>query len=184
MQRYFSGTLNLTVVEAKLFRSVEVITKQDPYCIINYRGDTIKTKVAEDAGLSPVFNNSFPLIFEPSDIDEPFELQVYDRATLGSDTLIGFAPLKLSALLPNSDLAVKKFQDWFSIFYSNQRVGIVLLRSQYEQEQDSLGKEQYMHSVLRNAQLPKSDAEGMDIVEFEETLEFKYDRNRKLREDQ
>ena len=138
MQRYFSGTLHLTVVEAKLFRSVELITKQDPYCTINYRGNIVKTKVAEDAGLHPKFNNTFKLPFDPADIDEPFEIKVYDRATIGSDTLIGFAPLKLSALLPNSDLENKKCQDWFSLFYSNSRVGVILLRALYDQEQDAV----------------------------------------------
>lgn len=42
---------------------------------------------------------------------------------------IGFAPVKISALLPNSECAKKEVMDWFSVFYNNERVGHLKLMS-------------------------------------------------------
>lgn len=45
MQAANSGKLRLVVIEAKLTRDTEVFSKMDPFCKIQYRDQTFKTKV-------------------------------------------------------------------------------------------------------------------------------------------
>ena len=71
--------------------------------MFTYQDKELTTRVAKDGGLNPKFNNNFNLAMTPKDIDESFEINIFDKATIGSDTLIGFVPIKVSSLLPNAD---------------------------------------------------------------------------------
>ena len=51
-----SGTLLLSVVEAKLTRNTEMFGKMDPFVKIQIGGVTYTTKVMDNAGKTPVWN--------------------------------------------------------------------------------------------------------------------------------
>jgi Ca2+-dependent lipid-binding protein len=51
-----SGTLLLSVVEAKLARDTEFIGKMDPFAVVQYKQQKFKTKVKDEAGDNPVWN--------------------------------------------------------------------------------------------------------------------------------
>jgi len=44
-----------------LTRDVEMFGKMDPYCKINYREADFKTKVKQNAGKHPVWNENFDI---------------------------------------------------------------------------------------------------------------------------
>ena len=63
---YKSGHLNIKVVSAVLERDTEVMGKMDPYVTLTYTTangskDKLKTKIAEDAGKTPEWNDEFNL---------------------------------------------------------------------------------------------------------------------------
>jgi Ca2+-dependent lipid-binding protein len=62
-----SGQLSLTLTKATLTRDTEMFGKMDPYVGFEYNGVYYKTKVAEDMGKKPVWNQvctvSFPFTF-------------------------------------------------------------------------------------------------------------------------
>jgi len=51
-----SGKLKLTICEAKLTRDTEMLGKMDPYCVITYNGNKLKTATKVEAGKRPVWN--------------------------------------------------------------------------------------------------------------------------------
>ena len=56
-----SGKLKLTVIEAKLTRDTEMFSKMDPYCKIRVRESMFRTKVLNNAGKLPKWNESFEI---------------------------------------------------------------------------------------------------------------------------
>ena len=61
-----------------------------------------------------------------------------DSDFLGT-TLIGFAPIKVSSILLNSEKKETDTSDWFSLFKDNERVGHVLVRGEFTQAPGRLG---------------------------------------------
>jgi Ca2+-dependent lipid-binding protein len=51
-----SGCLSLTLTKATLKRDTEFLGKMDPYVDFTYNGVYCKTKVADDQGKTPVWN--------------------------------------------------------------------------------------------------------------------------------
>ena len=53
------GLLHINVVQGRLTRDVEAFGKQDPYVKITYQGTKYKTRVHENGGKNPVWNQAF-----------------------------------------------------------------------------------------------------------------------------
>ena len=53
------GLLHINVVQGRLTRDVESFGKQDPYVKIVYLGTRYKTRVHENGGKTPVWNQAF-----------------------------------------------------------------------------------------------------------------------------
>jgi len=56
-----SGKLKVTICEAKLTRDTEMFSKMDPYVVMKYKDQELKTKVKDEAGKRPVWNESFSI---------------------------------------------------------------------------------------------------------------------------
>lgn len=56
MQIYSSGTLFLTIIEAKLTQDHDLFGKQDPYCKVHHKGILEKTPIHNAGGLEPIWN--------------------------------------------------------------------------------------------------------------------------------
>lgn len=54
-----TGTLDITVIEARLTRDTETFGKMDPYCKISTRQQNFKTAVKNGAGKTPTWNETF-----------------------------------------------------------------------------------------------------------------------------
>ena len=57
----FLGTLQMKVCEGKLFRDTETFGKMDPFIEILYNGKTYRTKVDNEGGKEPVWNDVFEI---------------------------------------------------------------------------------------------------------------------------
>ena len=55
----FIGALHITVVEGKLYRNTELFGNMDPFCRLEHRGKKYKTKVIDEGGKNPKWNETF-----------------------------------------------------------------------------------------------------------------------------
>ena len=56
-----SGILRITCVDARLDRDVEMVGAMDPYVLITNGKEKLQTNTHDDAGATPVWNQSFDL---------------------------------------------------------------------------------------------------------------------------
>ena len=119
-----SGTLALTVIEARLTRDTETFGKMDPYVKISSRQQQFKTNVKNGAGKTPVWNQTFNI--EVKYIGDDLNLEVFDE-DVGSDDKIGEASFKLSALCANNGI-----DEWFTIAFRGKQSGQVHLKSVFK----------------------------------------------------
>ena len=115
-----SGTLNLTVIEAKLTRDTETFGKMDPYCVLETRQQQFKTVTHENAGKAPKWDQTFKV--DVKYIGDDLTLTVFDEDVTGSDK-VGSATIKLSALCVNGGL-----DDWYEIQYKGKKSGTVHIK--------------------------------------------------------
>ena len=64
-------------------------------------------------------------------IHDDILIEVFDQ-DLASDDLIGFCSIKVSTLMINAEKG--KVEDWFSVFYNNERVGMLRITSEFKGE--------------------------------------------------
>ena len=119
------ATLEITCRLAKFTRSAEIIGKQDPYVKFTIGEKLYKTDVHEDGGKEPLWEHTF--IHTVQNIHEDILIEAFDQ-DMGEDDLIGFCQIKVSSLMANSDKE-KGMTDWYSLFFNNERVGLLLLNS-------------------------------------------------------
>ena len=63
------GILKLKIVEGKLTRNTELFGNMDPFVLIEYRKQKFKTKVIDEGGLNPKWNETFMIpIFSVEDL--------------------------------------------------------------------------------------------------------------------
>ena len=116
-----SGSLALTVIEARLTRDVETFGKMDPYVKIISRQQNFKTNVKDGAGKTPVWNQTFNI--DVKYVGDDLTIQVYDE-DVGSDDVVGVATIKLSALCVNNGI-----DEWFQVAHKGKSAGQVHLKS-------------------------------------------------------
>ncbi len=106
--KFEHGDLELTVIEAKLTRDTELgFNKMDPFCRLEYREQSFKTKVMQGAGKNPVWNEAFTFYVKYAGDD--LRVYVFDEDTVSSDR-IGEATIKMAALCLNGGI-----DEWFEI---------------------------------------------------------------------
>lgn len=115
-----SGRLRLTVIEAKLTRDTEFFSKMDPYCKLQSRDQTFKTKVLNGAGKLPKWNETFD--FSVKYVGDDLQIECLDEDVTSSD-LIGSCTIKLSSLCLNGGM-----DEWFELQYKGKKSGQLHLK--------------------------------------------------------
>jgi Ca2+-dependent lipid-binding protein len=95
MDNSLSKKLVLTVKNARLTRDTSVIGKMDPYVILNVNGKAYKTKVHNNGGKHPEWNERFEI--EYTNDHDAIEVKVYDD-DVGDDDPIGNCALWVTQL--------------------------------------------------------------------------------------
>ena len=88
--------MRIKVIEAKLTRDTELFSKMDPFCEIKYSGKKYRTKVKEEAGKKPKWNEEFQ--FKITDISSQFTITVFDEDMTTND-LVGDVVISAKKLL-------------------------------------------------------------------------------------
>ena len=91
-----SGKLQLTIIEARVERDVEMFGKMDPYVVLKYRQQVLKTKEHTDGGKTPTWNETFEL--DVKYVGDDITIDIVDSETIGKDEVIGSATCKLSSM--------------------------------------------------------------------------------------
>ena len=121
MEYYYKGYLDITIIKARLTRTTEFLLKQDPYVKLMINGTTFKSQTHKSGDVEPVWEYKFRLEIE--NIHDDVDIEVWDEDMNGDD-LIGQTQIKMSALVVNSNQK-EGVTDWFSLFYNNERVGLI-----------------------------------------------------------
>ena len=79
----------------------------DPYCILKVRDDTWRTKVLDEAGKFPKWNETFDIPVKY--VGDDLNIQVLDEDLTKSD-LVGSTSIKMTSLCCNGGM-----DDWFDI---------------------------------------------------------------------
>ena len=88
-----------------------------------YQGTKYKTRVHENGGKNPVWNQAFDL--QIGSISDDIAFEVKDNDTVGA-TLIGGATIKASALCYNNGV-----RDWFTVEFKGRSAGQILLETKF-----------------------------------------------------
>lgn len=99
--------LKITVVHGKLTKDLETFGKQDPYVKITYMGTPYKTRVHQNGGKNPVWNQTFE--FRIGSINDEILVEVKDEDVVGAK-MIGKATIKGSAFCINGGV-----RDYFTM---------------------------------------------------------------------
>ena len=120
-----SGTLTLNVHEGRLTRDVNAITTMDPYLKFNCRQQEFKTKVKENEGKNPKWEEIHEV--DVKYIGDDIEFELYSQNSLSSDSLIGKFRIKVSALCVN-----KGVDDWWTVMHQDKACGMIHLSSHWK----------------------------------------------------
>lgn len=108
----------MTVVEAKLIRDTDFLSKMDPYCILKTsQQQEIRTKTLDNAGKVPKWNETFEVRVENIE-EDTMQIECLDQDITSSD-LVGSTSIKLS-LLKQSPC-----DHWVDILYKEKKAGSV-----------------------------------------------------------
>ncbi len=110
-----TGRLRLTIIEAKLKRDTDFFSKMDPFCKIVCRDQTFKTKVMQNAGKTPKWNETIEIAVKY--IGDDLHIEIYDEDVTTSD-LICSTVIKISALCMNGGM-----DDWFECQFKGKNCG-------------------------------------------------------------
>lgn len=116
-----AGVLIVVVQKASLTRDTELLGKMDPYALLKINNNEYRTKVKEDAGKTPSWNETFEFSAKSGDV---LDFGVYDKDDVGVDDFIGGAQLVL-----HTDSLKERQSSWFPIFFGEkkEKTGQILL---------------------------------------------------------
>jgi len=121
-----AGTVKLTLHKAKDLKDVESFGKQDPYVKLNFGEEKAKSKVHQDGGKNPSWEQNFSLSIAES--DAVLHLEVWDDNTF-KDSFIGQVDI------PRASLLRQKAAVWYTVFNkgkkSDEKRGQVLLAAEF-----------------------------------------------------
>lgn len=103
-----------------------MIGKMDPFVIISNQGCDHKTKVQNNAGKYPVWNETFEL--PVGSMMDQIDVFCYDE-DMTKNNLIGETSVQLSDLC--KDYTVSK---WYQIFFKSEVSGEILIESKFFKE--------------------------------------------------
>jgi len=119
-----SGTLEVTIVEARLERDTETFGTQDPYITIEHRMQKFKSKVCSDGGKEPQFDETF--LFEVKYIGDDFTMKIMNKNMVMNDDTLGEATIKISGLcLPGG------MDDWWKLHYKGKDGGAIRFKTMW-----------------------------------------------------
>ncbi|KAF6171864.1 hypothetical protein GIB67_011761 [Kingdonia uniflora] len=86
-----SGLLELSLVDAKGLESTDIFGKMDPYVLIEYKDQKLKSKVAKGQGNNPVWNEKFTLWAQYPEEDDQYNLilRIMDKDKFCKDDFVG-----------------------------------------------------------------------------------------------
>jgi Ca2+-dependent lipid-binding protein len=106
-------------------RNTEIWGEMDPFIRITYKGQIYQTKVLDEAGKTPVWNESF--IIELDHLDDVLHIVCYDEDVITND-FVGETSLKASQICDEHPGITKS--EWFDLFYKGKKSGELLLEGQ------------------------------------------------------
>lgn len=90
------GQLTITAHKGESLRDVQTIGKQDPYCKLTAGSESFKTKVHDNGGTAPSWEQSF--LFNLDGKTDKMNITIYDKGTI-SDDIIARVDIPLLTLL-------------------------------------------------------------------------------------
>ena len=118
------GMLTIKAVHGKLTRDLETFGKQDPYVKITYMGTPYKTRVHENGGKNPVWNQEFT--FRIGSTSDDILVECKDDDTIGAK-MIGKSTIKASAFCINNGV-----REYFTVTDNyGKSVGQILFETKY-----------------------------------------------------
>ena len=119
-----NGTLCLTIVEARLDRDIETLSKMDPYVIIHNRFQKCRTATHDEGGKEPIWNETLEL--DVKYIGDDIKVWVMDE-NITADGCIGEASIKLSSLCVNGGL-----DDWWIVTHKGKKAGSLHMKGDWK----------------------------------------------------
>ena len=123
-----SGTLHMTIEEAKLKRDTETFGTMDPYVKIKFNEETHKSETVEDGGKHPKWN--YKLKLEVNDLMDDIKFEVWDSNTFSDDVIAKTVGLKVFSIIgPN-----KGMTEDHPLFYEDENRGTIKIRTRWVPE--------------------------------------------------
>lgn len=116
--------LVLNLIKGEFAIDLDVLGKMDPYCKFLINGKTIKSKVCEDQGKTPVWNQNFE-IFEDFNKGLEISFKVLDKNLGKEDKIIGEGVVKMEVSL------LKSQEIWIDITKNQKNTGKILFRLEF-----------------------------------------------------
>lgn len=110
-------------MSAKLTHDTETFGKMDPYCKISLGGELKKTRVHQEAGKYPTWNDSFTF---QRNMENFLNIEVWDEDTFSKDDLVGETSIAL-----NETFEKKKTQNWHILSYKGKEAGKILVSLEF-----------------------------------------------------
>ena len=86
-----AGILTIKIVRGQLYINTEIFSEMDPFIIMKYGKTKYKTKVLEEAGVNPVWNQEFLIPIESE--QDTLNIFCYDEDFI-IDDFIGLSTIK------------------------------------------------------------------------------------------
>ena len=121
-----SGKLQIEICEAELTHNTEMIGKMDPYVKFKYDKIEHKTRVKDEAGKHPRWNQTFDIYVKDSK-NERIKFEVMDKDMMTSSH-VGECSLVINEMTGMSGNGMEK---WHDIFHKNKKAGKLLLKTKW-----------------------------------------------------
>lgn len=96
------GNLHLEILQAKDLVKADIIGKSDPYAVVTYGDDKIKTKTVKN-NQNPEWNFMADIPIDPNG-PSTLQIEVFDKDKLGKDKPLGAAEIDIPSLMNNTVL--------------------------------------------------------------------------------
>ena len=96
------GNLHLEILQAKDLVKADMIGKSDPYAVVTYGDDKIKTKTVKN-NQNPEWNFMADIPIDPNGPSN-LQIEVFDKDKLGKDKPLGAAEIDIPSLMNNTVL--------------------------------------------------------------------------------
>ena len=110
-----TGTLIIRPICAKLIRDTETFGKMDPYCQITLGSQIQKTRVADNAGKFPNWQEQ--LVFKKT-MEDIIAIAVWDQDTISADNIIGEGTVTIQRVI-----STPNWEDWVEISHHGSKAG-------------------------------------------------------------